>query len=299
MRIVIIGVAALALAACGGLLSDDEKTTSTNDRHDAGSTTPTQPPQVTDGGTDDPTPEVDIGTLPGLALWIDASKGIELDGSGSGVASWADQSPEHNDLKFHEGHGTLANGNLGVGGTGAGAVAFDGTTSYVIAPSPKLANWSGDFYVVAAIHPIVDVDSNGGIFGCYCAQPDVPGHTLSQFYVSYDHTMRTDVESDGYTDNAKSAVLADGAVVVAFHRSGTTLEARRNGFVDKTETFPHTTTPKCSQAFVGALPGDGTSQTDALYTGALAELVVVQGSVTSNVAAKIEAQLMAKYLLSH
>ncbi|MEO8797374.1 MAG: hypothetical protein ABI551_05765 [Polyangiaceae bacterium] len=297
MRIVLLSLATLVLAACGGLLSEDEKTTTTNDPRDGGpvSVEPTGP---ADGATP-PNPGVDVASLRGLALWLDATKGITLDASGAGIATWADQSPEHNDLKFHEGSGARANGTLGAGGVGATAIQFDGTTSYVISPSAKLASWSGDFYLAAVIHPNATSGFHNGIFSCYGPQPDVPGFTMTQFYVSDDHHACADVESDGYTDNVKSSALGDSAVVVAFRRTGTKLEARRNGFVDKTETTVYTTTPKCTQAFVGALPSDGTSATDAFFTGSIAELLVVQGSVSDTVAAGIEAELMSKYLLSH
>lgn len=300
MRIGLLVVAALALTACGGRLSDDETTTSTNGRHDGGpssapSSAPSSPPRNPDGGGDS-TPALDIGALPGLALWIQADKGIELDPSHTDVTSWADLSPEHNDLTLHEGNGARANSTLDSRG-GRPAVKFDGVSSYMVSPSAKLANWGGDFYVAAAVHSDATIDYNSGLFSCYGAPPPVPGHTMTQLYVSGAHHARADIESDGYSDNAESSALADEPVIIAFRRSGTTLEARRNGIVDKTETFPRTTTPKCTKAFLGALPADGTSATTALFTGALSELVVVQGSVTSHVADTIEAQLMAKYLL--
>ncbi|HEX7664695.1 MAG TPA: hypothetical protein VF407_09295 [Polyangiaceae bacterium] len=292
-----LGLGMLALAACGGMLADDEKTTSTNDPHDGGaSTSPPSSPPSSGPDAGPPALEAEIASLAGLALWLDATKGISLDGDGSGVAAWADQSPEHNDLVFHEGHGARANESLDAEG-GSNAVFFDGSTSYAITPSAKLASWGGDFFVAAVVRPTIENDFNSGIFGCYGAQPSVPGHTLTQFYVTYAHHAAVDVEADGYAESALTSTLVDAPVVLSFWRAGSVLQARRNGVVEDTQTFDHTTTPKCTQAFVGALPADGTSQTDALFTGWLAELVVVQGRLDGSSGMLIEQGLLAKYNL--
>jgi hypothetical protein len=109
------------------------------------------------------------GSLPGLALWLDAHKGVGL--SDAGVASDAGDAGEPLVWLDQSGHGNNA---TGVGSTavhataldGQPAVHFNGTTDYLLVPDSPTLQWgTGDFVLAIVVQHSTPADGGTTPYG--------------------------------------------------------------------------------------------------------------------------------------
>ena len=268
---------ALAIAACGGKLADDE------------SVSTVVPGDVTrDSGTSSTT--TDIASLPGLVLWLESTKGVLVE-SGH-VRNWIDQSPQHNDLALFDGNGATVTSSI----DGAQTVAFDGASSYSLPFDTPLDDWSGDFLVEIVLRAKF-TNSLQAIFSCGGTPPNVPGFTRATFYLDTDQTSECSVDSDGYTNESQTKPLGGDAVLLGYHRHGSTLEARRNSSVDRSDSLPQATSPSCAKTIFGAELTENLASEDDYLASEVAEVVVVHGKVDAHTVGNVETSLETKYLI--
>lgn len=268
----------LAIAACGGKLADDENVS-----------TVVPGTATRDAGTSSTT--TDIAHLPGLVLWLDAAKGVVVDGGR--VIDWLDQSPEHNNLALYVGQGAVSVAGI----AGLPTLAFGGDSAYAIPFDTALDDWSGDFLVEVVVHADSAPTSLEAVLSCSGTPPNVPGFTRATFYLADDQTSECTVDSDGYSNESKTKPMTGDPVVIGYRRSGTTLEARQNGSVDRSDQVERVTAPSCAKTVFAANLTEDMQQEENFLASQIAEVVVVHGPLSVDQVYAVERSLMAKYAI--
>ncbi|MEO8876528.1 MAG: hypothetical protein ABI461_13140 [Polyangiaceae bacterium] len=270
---------AFFLAACGGNVSPSSSSGTDSTRPST-----TNPASAT----------FDVSTLPGLSLWLQSTKGIVFDKVHTRVLGWNDQSPSHNDLALKQGVGATRDG-IWLGQTPT--VAFDGASAYQFPAGTPLSDWSGDFLIEIVVHAqYTKALGSQGLFSCVGAQSNVAGSTVASIYLSGGQTMECKVDSDGYSNGSATKPVVDPTgYVISFQRSGAVLTSRRNGAVDKTQTFDHVTSPLCTSSMFGAMDLDATGAPTSFLSSDVAEVIVSKGTTPSATVTSLETALMAKY----
>jgi len=272
-----------------------------------------------------------VAHLTGLALWLDAAKGITLHGSNY-VRFWADQSGNHNDGISGEPHpveeptliassinslpalhfdpGTYT-GDGGVGPNCDGENCGAGN-NIMINDSPSL-QWGTDDFLVEVVGRYSNSDPESpeytyaGTFFFRSATngpwlrgnafPTSPSTGLSALLSSKEgHDLNELVTAKtGYNDGK--------ARLMAMQRVGSVLSIRVNGQMTDTKTFS-SVLDVTGPLVDGGDAGDGILVTiGAAYSdvsrldGDIAEVIAVRGTISATDLGGIEGYLMSKYAL--
>jgi hypothetical protein len=239
-----------------------------------------------DAGTD--SGPFTVADVPGLALWLDASKGVTQDGNGK-VSAWADQSINQN---------TATQATLAVRPTlvaqsinAKPAIHFAGSKEFLeIADHASLQAGTGDFYVAAVVKAANTVD-----YGFVYAKTDnskfpFPGIVMS---VNYPQTGLVGGQTEvAVIASTTTGMLNDNvARQFGFMRKAGTLGFRLNGAMQGTKANVVTDVSAPNQkAYIGCQP-NGLDPLD----GDIAELIVVKGAVSIPDLGAVESYLNTKY----
>ena len=286
-----------------GIPQDDSSVTDTGTTADS---SPVDDGSTTDAGSDGTT-SVDASTfsvakVPGLALWLDANKGVTQ--AAGKVSGWANQSGNNNNAaQSTSGNrpGFTASAINSLPGVHFDA-AVQGGTFMTIVDSATLSWSTGDYLMAVVVRytndPTANFSSRGAL---YFKQGQNPSNgpllyanafngqtTTSGFstYMSNNAIDRLVSTGTGYNDNK-------GHLFVA-HRGGTTLDLRHNGAADGTKavTAIDVSAPSID-VMIGAMPGNGFTQNR--LTGDIAEVIAVKGAISSGDLTGIEGYLKSKY----
>lgn len=234
-----------------------------------------------------------VSSISGLVLWLDAAKGVTT--SGSDITAWADQSSKGNDASGGTATPTLVSSSI----NGLPAAHFDaGSTQYVsIADAASLQWGTGDFYV--AVVAKFDNDPNDGAsagIGAFYAKLG-PSSGLLFFANDFNLGAQTvvaglsNVEDPTPTEIEYAASYNDGAArLYVLERVSGTEALRVNGSQVVTSASSIDVTESGHDVFVGLM-----EQGDAALDGDIAELIAVQGSLSSGDRSTIETYLQTKY----
>jgi len=259
-------------------------------------------PQAPADGAAQADAAIDVASVPGLVLWLDATRGV-LHFSGV-VASWADQSGQKNDAaqSIVYNRPTFAASAI----NGLPAVHFDMNAQWgtflTIADSASLRWGTDDVYLAVVARFDNDVGGTGsnsrfgtfyfkqGASGGPFFHANAPGKTPTSgfaFELSDDAAHRVVSTGLGY-DDARGHLFA-------VRRRGTTLELRHNGAPDGARTVP---VVDVSAPGVAVSLGATMERIDSnRLNGDIAEILAVRGALSDATLAGVESYLRAKYAL--
>jgi hypothetical protein len=233
-----------------------------------------------------------IASLSGLVLWLDAAKGVTKNNQNQ-VSKWADQSSSANDgSQSTQSMQPVWNGSVI---NGFPALHFDkaNTQSLSLVDSSSLQWGTGDFLIEVVVR--WDNDGSNGEFGLPYGKI---GQSSGVVFIAGDAQNDDNGLSaaiDGQNLIAYTAGYNDNkARLVAFRRSGSTLELRVNG--SQVASQAQSGTVDVSASGVDAVIGDD-GMGDIPLDGDIAEVVGVKGATSSQDLSSLEAFLKAKYNL--
>jgi hypothetical protein len=246
-----------------------------------------------------------------LALWLDATKGIAF--GASGVATWQDQSSNHNDAHqpVAASQPILVPGTADGGVNGKPVVYFGGTASMTIDDSLSL-QWATDDFVVSIVLGYTNaVDGDGGpasgwsyadVFvktnpvnpypgiQFFANYPVPPSYAVAPRYevgVDFDHGVLS--SADGKNDG-------QSRVVTLRRRGGTTVELRVGGAVDATNADAGIDGGAIDVSAVGSVASIGAHPAGiAFLRGEIAEIVGLHGAISDGEVGQLESYLKTKY----
>lgn len=249
---------------------------------------------VLDGATDvsaDAPPGFTPKSLPGLALWLEGSLG--LDTAGSKVTKWHDQSGNGNDATAASNSAGPLTGLL----VSKPALQFNQDSRLELKDAASLQWGTGDFLleiVIAYSNPIPDAGYVYGEF--YFKQLNASPFPGVVFLGnnSLDKTARIGVGLDDSTSVFSSASnLNDGTPrLVGTRRKGTTLEIRLNGVVAGTVTNAGVARDVSA---IGRDVAIGGQIGLTALKGAVAEVIAIKGATSDTELATLEAYATKKY----
>jgi hypothetical protein len=233
----------------------------------------------------------DPSMLAGLALWLDAEKGVT---GAANVSAWADQSGNGNN--FSQATGANQPSLAANAVHGHSALQFTASGDSFLAEQPLSATLTfgtGDYEIMEVLEydNVPANDQNIGYAcvwvsspsqGIFANNPGVPNAAL------YVQMAGTSVSSVATTFN-DAAYHRLGA-----RRTGAVLEARTDGVVATTPiTGTQDVTAGSIGAFIGGrIPTEGANQA---LDGHIAEVVAVKGTVSDADAALLETYFKTKY----
>jgi hypothetical protein len=249
-----------------------------------------------DAGTDALQPfddGFDVGSLPGLVLWLKGTSGVTLMGGGSAVASWQDDSPSRNDLE-NNGHDdaefVASNQQRWYWGGGFDVVDFDYSATMATLDrtngTSTLAFGTGDLLIevvaafqmgtfsspelftlgapgMTAFGPMIDFDTNSA------PQGSITARGLGDAFLT---------SRPGLGDKKLHLVAARRTVAGAV----ATLEIHSDGHVDQTKTGSKVRDLPAAFAQLGP-------------AATVAEVVVIKGPISDAALAALEDHLLSKY----
>jgi hypothetical protein len=273
---------------------------------DAGNDATNDVKAPTDAGSDvvadatadvDAAPPFDVKSLPGLSLWLVASKGVTADGSNQ-VTKWADQSGNTNDATQGASEPTqptlvaTATNNLP-------AIHFEGGAHLEMADNASLQLGTGDFALTLVMrHTTQTTNGNYGlVFAKQALTSGYPGIAVfvdipqaTTFYGQVDIAHYAATTTSGLNDNTPH--------VFGFRRAGATVTTRLDGVDDGSSTTDAGNTD-CTATGVPARIGAGGEGNSAgqQLKGDVSEVVLVKGATTAQDLSALEKYLKAKYAL--
>lgn len=230
--------------------------------------------------------------LPGLALWLDAAKGV---GGTTEVGSWADQSGKGNNASKSDGGGSPS--LMASAFNGLPAIHFEppAADAFEIQDNASL-DVTGDF-LIEAVFDFRNTAEYSSVVLKQAAPYPYAGPCIFVNYPTYsgDGGLYTTIDGQltanyQYVDFVATATqgLNDGqGRLFGFRRVGTTIESRLNGAASIT----HPDAGLIDVSAVGRLTyiGSGTLKGD------VAEVVVVNGTTSDADLAALEGYLKTKY----
>ncbi len=229
-----------------------------------------------------------VKNLPGIALWLDAAKGVVNDGNQK-VSTWSDQSGNSNDAtqSLPGNQPTLGAQTI----NGMAAIHFVGGQDLEIADSASLQLGTGDFFI-AVVARWTNVSGFAQLYG---KKEPLNPYNGAGMWGNYPTNGLVGGETQtGLSVASTTSSLNDNvARQYAVRRSGSTLSLRVNG---KTEGTTANATSDCSAVGTKAYIGqNGGSQYP--LDGDIAELVVIKGSISGTDLTALETYLANKYKL--
>lgn len=230
-------------------------------------------------------------SLTGLALWLDASKGVSA--TGNNVTSWQDQSGNGNNAT--QSTSSYEPLHVTVGINGKPSVHFTGGTHLTIADTASLQWGTGDFYVAFVLAETTASSTYGMVFSKQLAPYPFAGPgVFANFALPTQGTSWGGQTS--YVDyvSTTSTMLNDGTPrQFSLARTGTTLSVRLNGMASASTVGAAT-----DVGAMGTPVSMGANQSGGqALTGDIAEVIAVSGTVSPSDVANVEAYLKAKYSL--
>lgn len=229
-----------------------------------------------------------VATLPGLALWLDAAKGITMNAGGS-VSTWADQSTNGNDATNAVEEPVYVASDF----NGLPGLSFMGGTHLTIADSATstLRFGTGDFFV-AVVLKWSGTTLDGLI---YSKQIDTtsPYYGVGMFANFSEGSASTSLGlQTSATDYVQSAQgLNDGKPILAWVARG--VDILTVSVAGVATTNPLTVADDADApdfpAYIGASP------TGEALTGDIAEMIAVKGTISAADLTSLEAYLNTKY----
>ena len=242
------------------------------------------------GGFDAQPLDGGIQSINGLALWLDAAKGVTKNNQNQ-VSKWADQSANANDAtQGTSSYQPVFNASV-INGFPALHFSKNSTSSFTIADASSLQWGTGDF--VIAIVARFDNNAQNGEFGNFFLKAD---NTSGVVFFAND-VFQNDDGLTGAIDGNNSVDVTNSysdntARLYAFRRTGSTLELRVNG--SQVGSSSQMGNVDVSAANNPVYIGDYQQQTP--LDGDIAELVAVKG-ISSQDLQSLEAFLKSKYNL--
>lgn len=249
-----------------------------------------------DSGNPDSGPDsgaFDVKNVPGLALWLDGSKGVTADGSGN-VSKWADQSGNANDAVQ-----ATANRQPSVvtpGINGKAVIRFNPPSviyPYLSIPdAATLRLGTGDFYIAA----VAKRPADNAFLNCVLSKQNAGAP-----FAGYAIYLNISAPHAGGQLDANNDILSTGgpygdgvARQFGFVRAAGTATFRVDGATEG--TLPATAVNSDAPGVPLSIGGVAPTGLHPLV-GDLAELVIVKGTISGSDMAQIEAYLKAKYAL--
>ncbi len=292
-----IGVSVFG-AACGG---GTTTTTVPDAGQDAALDSSAPDSSTPDSGTPDVAPPdaspdagpFDPGKVPGLALWLDAAKGVTADGSGN-VSKWADQSGNANDAVQNILSLEPVVVTPGINGKAVIRFAPPAATApnLTIADAATLRLGTGDFFIgIVAKRPTAN-----GSLGCVLSKQVTPNP-----YAGYAIYLNLSASHAGGQLDANNNVLSTGgpyadgvARQFAFARTSGAATFRVNGVVEG--NLPGTSVNSDAVGVPLSIGGVAPNGLHGL-AGDVAEIVIVKGTISTSDSAAIESYFKTKYAL--
>jgi hypothetical protein len=297
----LLGVGLVAASACtgqvklGDLLSDAEATVPADGAGPAGDATDdgVSPPPAGSGAPDTgvDASAAAIASIPSLVLWLDGDRGVSHP---AGSLLWADQSGFGNDATPPR----AVPGVTDQGFNGHHAIAFDSTQLLTVRDVPSM-RFTGDFAVVIVARSETPASDYGCLYGKSAVAYPFPGPGM---FVNYpplstapSSTVGAQVDFTNFIESSEQGVSDGVARIFAMQRRGTFLSIRVNGDTPTSTTVPPTdeTAPGVDVFMGGHLTG---SVVQGL-TGAIAEVLVVNGTLAASDEEAIHVYLSDKYAI--
>lgn len=233
----------------------------------------------------------DVGSLQGLALWLDAAKGVTKNNQNQ-VSKWADQSANGNDAsQGMQSRQPVFNTNVI---NGLPALHFDQSATQVlnIADASSLQWGTADFTVEVVAR--FDNNANNMEFGTLYGKV---GSSSGIFFVANNVNQSAAGITGAIDSNNILAVSSsyndNTARSYAFRRVGSNLELRANGAQILSQA--QSGNVDVSASGTGVIIGDYNQQLP--LDGDIAEIVAVKGSISAQDLTALEAYFKAKYNL--
>lgn len=247
---------------------------------------------------DDAPSDASDGSVPAMrVLWLDAAKGITLDGQ-SRVSKWADQTSYANDAT--EGTAQLRPSVLASAINGLPAVHFaisQTGNQLQIADSVSFHWGTGDFWIGVVARWDNNPDAGlQSVLGTMFLKPSTNANVGLFLGAGTGAGAGVSVADDPNAAIVKIAPYNDlKARLIALRRDGNKLELRVNGVV---EVWRGDTMPNLDLATDPAVIGAAGSNGGAFeLDGDIAEIIAVKGTMTPSDLATLESGLVAKYAL--
>jgi hypothetical protein len=277
----------LGVAACGSVSGDKTPDAKTIDS-----------PTI-DTATIDSVPAFSPSQLTGLALWLDADKGVTA-GAGNKVSVWADQSPRGNNASqtVAARQPTVATGVV----NGHPVIRFDGTANVLVVPDAQTLQFGMEDFTIAVVGSWTNVQSAYAAFLTKQIEPTYPylGYSVWANFPQPAPSTKFGFQIDAATDFATTAAasLNDGAPrLYVSKRAGTAMEIRVGGAADGSFTatsIKNVSATGYKLSVGGHESADGASVIQ-LLKGDIAEIVIVRGALSTTDLQKLETYLKTKY----
>jgi hypothetical protein len=234
----------------------------------------------------------DVSTLPGLVLWVDATRGVTTIDRDGDVSAWADLSPAKNDLTSSSGYDVYRPGASTDVPSGHAIVRFVANSWMSTSPGPDgagtLALGTGELLIEVV-----------WAWSSQAFDQPVLFATQEQFQIAFFSGPMMSVRPDG-TGNIE--IMGFGTDVPLVSKSfvgdtGLHLVGARRTVTNGMATAEIRIDGRSDQAATGFAPTDLGAETFG-YMGngvAIAEAVVVKGSIAPASLAALEAHLLSKY----
>ncbi len=233
-----------------------------------------------------------VAQVTGLVLWLDGDRGISR--PTASALTWLDQS----------GHGNHAIApravppSTSMGFNGHTGIAFDSTQLLTIADSVTL-RFAADYTVLIVARSNTPASEYGALFGKPTGKFPFPGPGM---YVNYpplsgapSSTVGVQIDFNNYIQSAEMGISDGVARIFEMQRTGTTLSVRVNSNAPIATTVPPTdVTSPGVDVFIG---GHVTTSVVQSLTGAIAEILAVNATVSSSDYAAMHAYLSGKYAI--
>lgn len=284
MKLVRFAVVA-ALTACGSVDGNKQDAAVTTDSRNV------------DGATTDTAIAFSPLQLSGLALWLDAEKGVVA--SAGKVSGWMDQSGQGNSAVQLTAarQPTVMTGVI----NGRAVVRFNGTNSVLMVADAASLQWGTDDFTIAVVGSWTNPMNTYAAFLTKqaVAYPYV-GYAIWANFPQPSSSTKFGFQLDAATDfmSSNATALNDGTPrLFVSTRTGTKLEIRLGGTSDSvfTASTARDVTAVGASLFIGGHE-EGASVTQTL-AGDIAELIAVRGTLSASDTQKLESYLKTKYAL--
>ena len=290
---------ALSASACVGgdtvAIRDSGADATTSDASDASSNDATD---ASSSEASEAGPTYDVKSLSGLALWLDATAGVTADKAGN-VSVWADQSGNANDMKVAASEPTppmLASASL----HGHAAIHFDGGAHLEALDAASLQLGAGDFSLsIVMLQTTSNVNLNYGlVFAKQANASGFPGVAVFADLPSNTTKLYGQVSTSEWVASSTTNLDDGKPRVYGFRRVGAAITIRLDGSVDGTATVDAGAVD-VSAVGIPARMGAGGEGTSAgqIFTGDIAEVVLIKGSTSDADLVALETYLKGRYAL--
>jgi hypothetical protein len=238
-------------------------------------------------------PQIEPGEVVGRVLWLEASRGVELNQSGGPrIESWLDQSGMGNHAR--QANADFAPEWVDAALHGKPALRFVGPITFVsIADAPSLRWGTSDFLLLAAVQFRTDDKALGMIYQKIELEAPFAGPTL--FLAQNTARPAAQMTKDWFVQ-AATALEAVEPYLLGLRRIADTLEIRVNGRSERSIT-DRMIGVDCTAATPAEIGQNGyrAAPNFQQFDGDIAEILAVAGPLSEATLTGVERYFLAKY----